>query len=98
MQGKIAGYTIFDWNYQEDGMNDFDITRTYFQYTDNVSDNLFFKVRFDVARAEKAADQKLRVFLKNSYVDLNRQIDLAKHIKNQQSHYKYNNHLHTENN
>ena len=48
-------------------MNDFDITRTYLQYTDNLSDNLFFKVRFDVYRTEN--DQRLGVFLKNSYVD-----------------------------
>ena len=43
MQGKIAGYAIFDWSCQEDGMNDFDITRTYFQYTDDVSENLYYE-------------------------------------------------------
>ena len=72
MQGKIAGYAIFDWKNQANGMNDFDITRTYFQYTDNLSDNLFFKVRFDVGRLTDNSnpdEQKLRVFLKNSYVD-----------------------------
>ena len=48
MQGKIGGYAIFDYN---GTTQQFDIDRTYFQYTNDISDNLFFKVRFDVGRS-----------------------------------------------
>jgi len=47
MQGKIGGYAIFDYN---GTTQQFDIDRTYFQYTNDISDNLFFKLRFDVGR------------------------------------------------
>ena len=63
MQGKIGGYAIFDYN---GTTQQFDIDRTYFQYTNDISDNLFFKVRFDVGRSDES---KLQVYLKNAYVD-----------------------------
>ena len=80
MQGKIGGYAIFDYN---GTTQQFDIDRTYFQYTNDISDDLFFKLRFDVGRSsdeadydiddeadnEFEADNKLIVYLKNAYVD-----------------------------
>jgi len=80
MQGKIGGYAIFDFN---GTTQQFDIDRTYFQYTNDISDNLFFKLRFDVGRSSDIldadsnnenddqfeADSKLIVYLKNVYID-----------------------------
>ena len=69
-QNNIAGYSIFDMH-ETDG---FDIKRAYFQYTDDISDELFFKIRFDVGRDsdgddETIDDTKLSAYIKNAYVD-----------------------------
>ena len=53
MQGEIGGYAIFDYN---GTTQQFDIDRTYFQYTNDISDNLFFKLRFDVGRSSDILD------------------------------------------
>ena len=64
-QNNIAGYSIFDMH-ETDG---FDIKRAYFQYTDDISDELFFKIRFDVGRDSDGDDTKLSAYIKNAYVD-----------------------------
>ena len=46
----------------------FDIKRAYFQYTDDISDELFFKIRFDVGRDSDGDDTKLSAYIKNAYV------------------------------
>ena len=66
-QNNIAGYSIFDMH-ETDG---FDIKRAYFQYTDDISDELFFKIRFDVGRDSDGDDTKLSAYIKNAYVDWN---------------------------
>jgi len=80
MQGKIGGYAIFNYT---GSTQQFDVDRSYFQYTNDISDDLFFKIRFDVGRSSDildadsnnenddqfAADVKLSAYLKNVYVD-----------------------------
>ena len=43
-----------------------DLKRAYLSYSSDVSEELFFKMRFDVGRH---ADDRLTTFLKNAYVD-----------------------------
>jgi len=64
--GDIGGYTIFEYN--DDA---FEINRVYFQYTDDLSDDLFLKIRYDVARDGADGDGKFMAYLKNIYVDRN---------------------------
>ena len=62
---EIKGYSIFNYD-----NNAFSIDRAYFQYTDDISDELFFKLRYDVGRDSDAnGDTKLSTYLKNAYVD-----------------------------
>ena len=63
MQGKISGYAIFNYT---GSTQQFDIDRSYFQYTNDISDNLFFKFRLDV---DRPTDEKLYAYLKNAYID-----------------------------
>ena len=72
-QDKISGYVIFDYE-SIHGSDNFDINRAYFQYAENISEELFFKIRFDVGRDDDGVndildDTKLSVYLKNVYVD-----------------------------
>ncbi len=60
--GDIGGYTIFKYD-----NNAFEINRVYFQYTDDISDDLFLKIRYDVAR--DGVDGRFVAYLKNAYVD-----------------------------
>ena len=62
--GDFGGYTIFEYNNTA-----FEINRVYFQYTDNLSDDLFLKIRYDVERESLNKDGKLETYLKNVYVD-----------------------------
>ena len=62
---EIKGYSIFNYD-----NNAFSIDRAYFQYTDDISDELFFKLRYDVGRdSDENGDTKLSTYLKNAYVD-----------------------------
>ena len=62
---EIKGYSIFNYN-----NNAFSIDRAYFQYTDDISDELFFKLRYDVGiDSDEDGDTKLSTYLKNAYVD-----------------------------
>ena len=62
---EIKGYSIFNYD-----NNAFSVDRAYFQYTDDISDELFFKLRYDVGRdSDVEGDTKLSSYLKNAYVD-----------------------------
>ena len=62
---EIKGYSIFNYD-----NNAFSVDRAYFQYTDDISDELFFKLRYDVGRdSDEEGDTKLSSYLKNAYVD-----------------------------
>jgi len=62
---EIKGYSIFNYD-----NNAFSVDRAYFQYTDDISDELFFKLRYDVGRdSDENGDTKLSTYLKNAYVD-----------------------------
>ena len=64
ISGDIGGYSIFEYN-----DNAFEINRVYFQYTDDLADDLFLKIRYDVGREGVDADGKFVAYLKNAYVD-----------------------------
>jgi len=66
MQGGISGYAIFDYS-NISGDDRFDLQRAYLNYSSDVSEDLFFKISFDVGRY---ADDRLTTYLKNAYVDL----------------------------
>ncbi len=68
MQANIGGYAIFDYQNSE-GDQAFDVKRAYLQYTDDLSDDLFFKFRLDVGRDSDGNDDKLSAYIKNVYVD-----------------------------
>ena len=62
---EIKGYSIFNYD-----NNAFSVDRAYFQYTDEISDELFFKLRYDVGRdSDEGGDTKLSSYLKNAYID-----------------------------
>lgn len=65
MQGNLGGYAIFDYS-NASGNDGFDLKRAYLSYSSDVSEELFFKMRFDVGRH---ADDRLTTFLKNAYID-----------------------------
>ena len=51
-EGKIGGVTYFDYTYAEE-KSSFNFNRQYFSYGVNVSDDVSFKVIFDVGRTNK---------------------------------------------
>jgi len=65
MQGNLGGYAIFDYT-NNSGTDGFDLKRAYLSYSSEVSEELFFKIRFDIGRY---ADDRLTTYLKNAYVD-----------------------------
>ena len=65
MQGNLGGYAIFDYS-NASGNDGFDLKRAYLSYSSDVSEELFFKMRFDVGRH---ADDRLTTFLKSAYID-----------------------------
>ena len=64
MAGEFGGYSIFQYNESA-----FELKRVYLQYTDNLSENLFLKIRYDVGRDGDNADGKFETYLKNAYED-----------------------------
>ena len=63
--GEFSGYSIFNYDNET-----FSVDRAYLQYTDDLSDDLFFKLRYDVGRdSDTDGDTKLASYLKNVYVD-----------------------------
>ncbi len=68
--GKIGGVTYFNYTNAED-TSAFNFQRQYFSYGVNVSDDVSFKVVFDVGRTNKVAeeDERLVTFLKKAQID-----------------------------
>ena len=64
--GELGGYSIFEYNNSA-----FEMNRVYLQYTDDLSDDLFLKIRYDVGREGSNKDGKFGSYLKNAYVDWN---------------------------
>ena len=70
--GKISGVTYFDYTHNDDGY-DFELKRQYLNYSLTKSDDLKFKVVFDVGRTNKldGEDNRLDAFLKKAQIDYN---------------------------
>ena len=66
VDGKIGGITYFDYSKTEDE-SAFNFNRQYFSYAVDMSDDVKFKVIFDVGRS--ATDSKLNTYLKKSQID-----------------------------
>ena len=66
VDGKIGGITYFDYSKTEDE-SAFNFNRQYFSYAVDMSDNIKFKVIFDVGRS--VTDLKLNTYLKKSQID-----------------------------
>ena len=67
--GDFGGYSIFEYDNEA-----FDVNRVYLQYTDELNDDLFLKIRLDVGRIsdseeDHSEDSKLTAYLKNAYID-----------------------------
>lgn len=70
--GKISGVTYFDYFVDADHYSEFEIHRSYFTYTTEVSKAVHFKFQLDVGRPKNnEANQQLVVYLKNTKVDWN---------------------------
>lgn len=69
-QGKIGGVTYFDLTSNDDSTS-FNFKRQYFGYSLNASENVKFKVLFDVGRTNEIDDEDTRLvaFLKKAQVD-----------------------------
>ena len=66
LDGKIGGITYFDYTKIEDG-SAFNLNRQYFSYAVDMSDDIKFKVIFDVGRS--ATDSRLNTYLKKAQVN-----------------------------
>ena len=66
LNGKISGITYFDYTKIEDG-SAFNLNRQYFSYAVDMSDDIKFKVIFDVGRS--ATDSRLNTYLKKAQVN-----------------------------
>ena len=70
--GDFGGYSIFEYD------NDaFDMKRVYLKYSNNISDDLNFKLTYDVGRDDdgddaSADDTKLSSYLKHAYINYNK--------------------------
>lgn len=70
--GKISGVTYFDYFVEADQYSEFEIHRSYFTYTTEVSETVHFKFQLDVGRPKNnEANQQLVAYLKNAKVDWN---------------------------
>ena len=69
-QGKIGGVTYFDISSTDDSTS-FTFQRQYFGYSLDASENVKFKVLFDVGRTDKidGEDTRLVAFLKKAQID-----------------------------
>ena len=65
-EGKIGGVTYFDYTNAEE-TSAFNFKRQYFSYVVDVSDDIKFKVIFDVGRS--ATDSRLNTYLKKAQVN-----------------------------
>ena len=67
--GDFGGYSIF--GYDNDA---FDMKRVYLKYSNNISDDLQFKLTYDVGRDDN--DNKLSSYLKHAYINYNQSFGL----------------------
>ena len=67
-EGKIGGVTYFDF-VGEDDSTAFNFQRQYFSYAIEISEDMKFKVVFDVGRSE--TDSRLNTYLKKAQIDYN---------------------------
>ena len=69
-EGKIGGVTYFDYTYAEE-KSSFNFNRQYFGYGGDISDQVSFKILFDVGRTNKndGEDSRLVTFLKKAQID-----------------------------
>ena len=65
-EGKIGGVTYFDYAISED-MSAFNFNRQYFSYSGEASDDIKYKIIFDVGRTSE--DTRLAAFLKKAQID-----------------------------
>ena len=63
--GDFGGHSIFEYDDKS-----FNISRVYLKYSDNLGDDLTFKLTYDVGRDDDG-DTKLSSYLKHAYVDWN---------------------------
>ena len=66
--GKIGGVTYFDFMSLDDS-TEFNFQRQYFSYTVDISDDIKFKIIFDVGRS--GTDSRLNTYLKKAQIDYN---------------------------
>ena len=66
--GKIGGVTYFDFMSLDDSTA-FNFQRQYFSYTVDISDDIKFKIIFDVGRS--GTDSRLNTYLKKAQIDYN---------------------------
>ena len=67
--GDFGGYSIFEYN-----ADAFDMKRVYLKYSNNISDDLNFKLTYDVGRDDN--DTKLSSYLKHAYINYNQSFGL----------------------
>jgi len=67
--GDFGGYSIFEYN-----ADAFDMKRVYLKYSNNISDDLNFKLTYDVGRDDN--DNKLSSYLKHAYINYNQSFGL----------------------
>ena len=66
VDGKIGGITYFDYS-KTDDESAFNFNRQYFSYAVDMSDDIKFKVIFDVGRS--TTDSRLNTYLKKAQVN-----------------------------
>ena len=68
VDGKIGGITYFDYS-KTDDESAFNFNRQYFSYAVDMSDDIKFKIIFDVGRS--GTDSRLNTYLKKAQIDYN---------------------------
>ncbi len=65
-QGKLGGKVYFDYSYNADRAitNSFEISRAYFTYSKNLTDNISYKFTSDVGRFNTGKDERMSLYLK----------------------------------
>jgi len=66
-EGKIGGVTYFDYYSNTEKASGFNFQRQYFGYVGDVSDQVSFKILFDVGRSD--SDTRLTTYLKKAQVN-----------------------------
>ena len=74
MAGDFGGYSIFEYD-----ADAFDMKRVYLKYSDNISDDLQFKLTYDIGRDDDGSDAtsddtKLSSYVKHAHINWNKNI------------------------